>query len=148
MTIDGQSIRYADSSTPHRNALLLNPWPESSRNTAVPFTNGQFLRDRLPDSTPNIVDSGHFVLGGSLDDLRLASHRLVATPLTAAMERPALTSGLISPESAQGVELLPGGRQAGRCLVEVLEGRTQIGLGPFQHPDRTFLVGLRRQRVK
>jgi pimeloyl-ACP methyl ester carboxylesterase len=29
VTIDGLSIRYADSSTPHRNAVLLNPWPES-----------------------------------------------------------------------------------------------------------------------
>jgi pimeloyl-ACP methyl ester carboxylesterase len=32
-----------------------------SRDTAVPSTNGQFLHDRLPNSTHDIVDSGHFV---------------------------------------------------------------------------------------
>ncbi|WP_165553610.1 alpha/beta fold hydrolase [Kribbella capetownensis] len=32
-----------------------------SRDTAVPSTNGHFLDDRLPSSTHDVVDSGHFV---------------------------------------------------------------------------------------
>jgi hypothetical protein len=58
-TIDGVRIRYADSgSSPKPAVVLTSPWPES---VYVPLANAEFLDQRLPASRLVIIDAGHFV---------------------------------------------------------------------------------------
>jgi pimeloyl-ACP methyl ester carboxylesterase len=80
-TIDGVSVRYADSGGACEATLLLtSPWPESIYAFApmwttlaeharlfavddrvVPVANAEFLHQRLPNSRLAIIGAGHFV---------------------------------------------------------------------------------------
>jgi pimeloyl-ACP methyl ester carboxylesterase len=88
-TIDGLTIRYADSGASHGPTILLtSPWPESlyavsrvwaplaeharlfaldlpgfgaSERRVAPVANAEFLDERLPNSRVAIIDAGHFV---------------------------------------------------------------------------------------
>ena len=53
-TIDGLSIRFAESELRNTDALLLSPWPQSV------FAYAEYLPKRLPHAELRVVDAGHF----------------------------------------------------------------------------------------
>jgi pimeloyl-ACP methyl ester carboxylesterase len=51
------------------------------RDRAVPVANSEYLHQRLPHSTLDIIDTGHFHLGGRRRRVRGSGHRLVGRRL-------------------------------------------------------------------
>jgi pimeloyl-ACP methyl ester carboxylesterase len=82
-TIDGLSIRFAESEERDDHALLLElpvlpdllPQIETpaqiiagARHRAVPSVNAEFLHERLPHSKLDIIDAGHFTWEDGADE--------------------------------------------------------------------------------
>jgi hypothetical protein len=75
-SIDGLSIRYAESEPREDHALLLSPWPESiycyeptwsrSAEHAQPV-NAEYLHERLPKSKLDLIDALHFIWEDAAD---------------------------------------------------------------------------------